>query len=339
MRKRYAAFILIVLSVFQQPLLANPKTPVNDYNALQVQSEFRPIANAQLFHKGILEFPLKYIASITSPDRLSYFITPSFYGDMQVSFDFSSKTFDKGTCVIPCVIKSKDGTYVWSYEALLSKDGNVTIRKSRLAISAEYSRERIMRGLSTDEGTIRLIMESVISMCLTKKVVLVFDTGVGNIQSQRAIMFFDELARLRKDPAFGRILKNLTVIKSTPDRFYDRLSGHILDKAEIFAFVRSGERDAIKDLESVMHAVYIDTRGFPHDAYYPLPEIVAISLVNYIDPGVLKIISDITERFNISSVEEGRNVLIFRLLRSALPVSWQSFMKDYGARREVLRSL
>ena len=95
----------------------------------------------------------------------------------------------------------------------------------------------------------------------------------------------------------------------------------------------------MKDIEDSVRPTYIDIKGFPQDAYYPLPEIVAISLARVIDPDILGVVSPISERLNIRSIEEQDRALIFRLLKSAVPISWQRFIKDCAARRAVLNSL
>jgi hypothetical protein len=115
-----------------------------------------------------------------------------------------------------------------------------------------------------------------------------------------------------------------------------RLDNYIKDGYEIFVFARSAERSSLETIEAKVHAAYIDENGFPADAYYPLPDIVAITLARYLVPESINEVRPILEQLNIRSIIEEGGILIFTLLPHAQEHKTQDLIKRYAILKEVL---
>jgi 3',5'-nucleoside bisphosphate phosphatase len=164
------------------------------------------------------------------------------------------------------------------------------------------------------------LVAAIVSACLTKKVVLAFDLGIGGPQGARALKVIEALDRLRKDKRYRSLLENnLITVSAVPENLPAKLDEFIKDGALVFTFARIGEREKFSSIEPVVESSYVDIpEEFPHGAYIPLPEIVAMAIGRYLricDPS--NVPEDIKREINIGTVASEDRTLIFRLLPKA----------------------
>jgi hypothetical protein len=199
--------------------------------------------------------------------------------------------------------------------------------------------QKILRDLTQVDETARNIVEMIFSYMLTKKVVLAFDDKMGGLQAQSMIALLEGLKELKDNPKYREFLKNLVIVKSQPEKMAARLDNYMKDGYEVFVFARSTEKETLKAIEAKAHFTYIGEDGFPADAYYPLPAIVAITLARYLVPeSIDEVVQNIEKlkELNIKSIIEDGSVLIFTLLPHAQQHSTQDLIKRYAILKEVL---
>lgn len=189
----------------------------------------------------------------------------------------------------------------------------------------------------------RLVREKLVSVALTKRTVaLVFDTGLGGTRSGMVYQIKRAVEELKKEPAYARFLANVVILPVNPDRLAANAEFRdLLDDADadIFTFARVTKRDAFRADESRLHPTYIDEKAdgaaFPDDAYYPLPEIIAIQLARAVDAAVIRDLAA-APAMNIRSIVEDNGALIFALLPNAARLEYRAQADIYERFKEFL---
>ena len=189
-----------------------------------------------------------------------------------------------------------------------------------------------LRDLTNEGQLAQTIVEKVLSIALTKKVVLVFDERLGSGQSVRMFRDFKYMIlELKKNPKLAKLLQNL-IVKTN------------LESAEAFAGEKDAEVFVFTADEKYMassgniHASIINEKGFPMNAYYPLAEIVAITLSNFLDTNTLLEAIVIARKINISSIDLADGRLVFTLLPSAKEHEIQELVQRYARLKDLLRN-
>ncbi|MFC1570581.1 metallophosphoesterase [Candidatus Omnitrophota bacterium] len=198
--------------------------------------------------------------------------------------------------------------------------------------------------LEDPESLAHSFIGKILSIAATKKVVLSFDDKLAGTYSEKVLDIVLELEKLKKDPRYAGILKNVTVIKAPPKRLELRLKEHMADeKTMVFMFARKTERDVLKGLESKVNTIYIDESTkkdllFSKDSYYPLLEVVTITLARVLGSVSDEDIEGILERINIESINEEGGALVFKLLPKASEVDPQALIQSYAALKRFLKA-
>lgn len=117
-----------------------------------------------------------------------------------------------------------------------------------------------------------------------------------------------------------------------------KLKDYIKEGAEIFVFARGSERDKIETLVGKVHSTYINENNFPINAYYPIMEIVTITLAQFMDGQTIKQIPCALDKLNIKSVIENDGTLIFTLLPKAKQYDTRDLIKQYSILKKLLES-
>ncbi|GEM_PF-3189535 len=199
--------------------------------------------------------------------------------------------------------------------------------------------EPLLRDLTGPEDLSLNLVETVLSLLTTRKVVLAFDSKIGGHQSSMVLAVLSELEKLKKDPKFGRLLSNLAIVRAAPNKLPQKLESYIDEEnTEVFMFARKCERGVLEKIETKVHPVYIEEKGFPLDAYYPLPEIVTIALTQFLDQNTLKTVSPMLEKLNIGKIEEQMSTLVFTLLPGAVQHDKQELMERYASLKRLLKA-
>ena len=188
-----------------------------------------------------------------------------------------------------------------------------------------------------EEGLASSFADKLLSILAVKKVVLAFEDGLGGANSSYVLDVFDEIKKLKKDPKYKRFLRNLEVITAPSSRLSQEVSEHIDENTEVFVFARTSERKKVKVIEEVTHTTYINEEEHFWNNYYPLAEIVTITLSQHIDPTTLDRVSSLLEELNLSSsMSLNSGVIIFTLLPDAREYDKQSLIKKYAALKRAL---
>ena len=169
-------------------------------------------------------------------------------------------------------------------------------------------------------------------MALMRKVVLAFDPKLGGMHSAKIRAVFEVIEELKKNPKFEKFLRtrNIEVLPKLKD--IDRFAG--VESAEVFVF--TGDDKDIPVAGNV-HTAIVNEKGFPANAYYPLAEIVAITLSNFLDSDTLPKAVMIAGKLNIDSIIEADGRLIFTLLPGAAELDTQVLVKRYARLKDLLR--
>ena len=206
-------------------------------------------------------------------------------------------------------------------------------------VTDDFKTEEILiRDLTSDETIIQNLLELLISSGLGKKTVLVFDEKLGGVNSQYVLAVFEVLKKLKNKSKLGRLLENLVLITTSTDNFASELEDYLdKDKVDVFVFAREGEAKTFNDIIDKVKLVSIDEKDLDENAYYPLVEIVIISLVQHFKSGILDKIKLILKALNITARKDNNN-LIFTILPPIEEYDWQTSVKRYANLKRFLRS-
>ncbi|MBD3426586.1 MAG: GNAT family N-acetyltransferase [Candidatus Omnitrophica bacterium] len=182
----------------------------------------------------------------------------------------------------------------------------------------------------------------------TEKIVLAFEDNVSRGNNGVPMSLCRELEELKKEPKFEKLLKNLVIIKGSM-RTIGRETERYLDEERNSVFIfasneaRSEEEESIAErMKSRAKMVLIDQKALSFDSYYPLMEIVTISLAYELSPDLLKALKDDIDLDSVNigsiSMEEQRCFLKFVLLPKAEKLDKQLLMEKTRALRMALRS-
>ena len=153
------------------------------------------------------------------------------------------------------------------------------------------------------------------------------------------------LKRLKKKEKYAELLKNVTIVTSSSSKMHNKLQKHLGKKdVEVFLFASESKRASLKKLEgkTSVHATYVDDSKFTEGAYYPLLEVVTITLEKHIF-SLESVLDNLKEmeislkELNITSVSEGENgSLVFTLIPNAEPFDERDLIRKYAALRRAL---
>jgi len=210
------------------------------------------------------------------------------------------------------------------------------------------TKAKYLKDLRDESELAQTTIDIVLSYMLSgKKLVLAFDRGIGAFQRHAPIKIIKKLKKLKKDPRFESLLSNLVVIEEAAQRIEQKISAYTGDEnTDIFMFVREQERKYCKNVEKIHHVntVYIDENMFGLKAYYPILEIITITLVSYLN-GPDSVMEDLKtlgislDELNIKSIDyESSKTTIFTLLPSAKEFGRQELTQKYARLKRFLEA-
>lgn len=212
--------------------------------------------------------------------------------------------------------------------------------KDEKADIGQKQNKMLLRDISNPEELTRNLIEAILSITLSgKKVVLAFDNGIGALQDSSPLGVLRSLNNLKKDPKFEKLLKNLIIVETTPEKIHNKIERYLFEEnTQVLIFARNGEREKLKKLESRnrLYTFYIDDTEFSPSSYYPLAEIVTIALCQYLDPRTMDNVSAMVEKLPIGAIENDMGVWIFKLLPNAEQYDRQELIKRYALLKRLL---
>ncbi len=224
-------------------------------------------------------------------------------------------------------------------EAAVSKATDIK-RTAAPVIKTNVPREEFLRDMNNLDDVGKNMVECILSLSLSKKVVLAFDNKLGGLQARTVLSVFAELEKLKDDEKFKRILKNLQIVILPTEQMASKAKDYRSEGCEVFIFARSTERGKLVSAELVANSTYIDEAQFPlYDSgvYYPLAEIVTVTLAQYLDPRSIEDLGAVLKDMNIKpAVKDG--VYIFTLLPPSQRFNPQELMQRYADLKKVLVS-
>ncbi len=206
-----------------------------------------------------------------------------------------------------------------------------------------------LRDLADPDELSRSIAEMILSTTFNRKLVLAFDSDIAACQAGGPMGICEALEKLKEDPKFEKILRNLVIVKAPAEELASKLDRYAGEKdAEILVFAAENAREILKKLESRVRSTYINEKDFPMGSYYPLAEVIAISLAQLFEESIPEN-SMVTvlragsrevalKDLNIESIARKNNVLIFKLLPDAEPCDTGELIKKYAEIKRVLRA-
>jgi EAL domain-containing protein (putative c-di-GMP-specific phosphodiesterase class I) len=244
-------------------------------------------------------------------------------------------------------------------EARPAEEMEKALEKQGLAEEEEVpaADRQIWRDVTYTEEMLLSLIEEMLSLGFNKEVVLAFDSQIGADQAVNPLdSVLAALANLKQNPKFKKMLKKLKIITASPGNMRSAIEKEAGKDAEVFVFARRSEQENLSGLErdKRVHATYIgeiDEEGkeFGNRAYYPLAEMVVISIAQAIAPviagneatAVLKVpgLEDINlNEINIESVILRDNTLLFTLLPDAKELDKSELMQRYAALKRFLKA-
>lgn len=195
-----------------------------------------------------------------------------------------------------------------------------------------------LQDMKDPERLIRNMLGAIFSIQQSgKKLVLAFHDDLKGFETGQWHTLLRKLEALKSEPLFEKMLKDLVIIPSfdTQEDLVKNLQDRGIDASDakrnlICEFAPKAEREKIGSTKPAMRAIFIDEKkGFdPTLYYYPLFEIVTITLTRYLNEKDFEDkthnIKDVIKKFdselgelNIESVNEDTGVLVFTLIPKA----------------------
>ncbi|MGD2278492.1 MAG: GNAT family N-acetyltransferase [Candidatus Omnitrophota bacterium] len=211
--------------------------------------------------------------------------------------------------------------------------------------------ESPLRDLRDPIEAAECLKDLLVTLWYNKKVVLAFDSELGNRQVGNPLDVTESLKRLKKDPMYKRVLKNLVIVKSKPEKLHNKVQKYLYDDSSaIFVFAKAGAKKTLRKLSSKprVRSTFIDENGMPSDTHYPLAEIVTIALAEYIrsmisgkNPTTKLMMGDQMldlEKINIESITKEEGVLIVKLYTKATKQDTQLILQKYAELKRCLKA-
>ncbi|MBD3379417.1 MAG: hypothetical protein GF408_03030 [Candidatus Omnitrophica bacterium] len=207
--------------------------------------------------------------------------------------------------------------------------------------SAEAASEPFFRNIQDARMLAEDMARAAISIDTTKKMVLVFDRDVGGAYRQKIAEVIEELEEALKNVLTDEAISDLEIVWAPASRIREKVGEYSdIEEAEIFVFANAQNRESLSDIEGRVHSVYINDKGFEINAYYPLPQIVAITLAQYLDPSTISQVRPVMDKLNIADIRlsEKDGTLVFTLLPDAEPMDEQELIRELANLKRFLKS-
>ncbi|MGB2600176.1 MAG: hypothetical protein WBC99_07010, partial [Candidatus Omnitrophota bacterium] len=213
---------------------------------------------------------------------------------------------------------------------------------------------KVLSDLLDKEELPKCLLEMLVGLNSNNKVVFAFDEKLAKGRDGKPFQsFLKAIDNLKNNKKYEKILQNLIIIPASVEKIPALLKEYKGQKhTKVFTFAREIKeaKDALSDIEKIddFQVVYINENKMPEDAYYPLAEIVTITLAQAFAPGIINAddIKSLIEgklkirlaELNIDTVRREGKALIFTLLLDAKKMNYQQLIKRYAELKRFLKS-
>jgi hypothetical protein len=189
-----------------------------------------------------------------------------------------------------------------------------------------------------EEVIVNTLLGLLISSSLRRKTVLAFDNSLGGMNSQKVLDVFQELKKAAGNSTLGKLLERTVVIVSDADKISTEI-GPYADNGnnDVFLFVKDDNARKIQTGDVNVYVAERNEKDLTFEGYYPLAEIVIISLASRMRPSIIKDMASLTEGLGIST-DAGRRKMIFTILPDMERYDHREAIKRYARLKFFLRS-
>ncbi|MBF0216799.1 MAG: hypothetical protein HQL30_07390 [Candidatus Omnitrophica bacterium] len=210
----------------------------------------------------------------------------------------------------------------------------------------------ILRQIEDPSEAAVCLLEEMLSFSFSKKIVLLFEDSLALEHPESPLAHFTEAIEfLKGNEKYKNISRNIEIRTSSIEGLFSAAKEYSTrEDTELFTFSSMGSRDGLNDLEQRrnVHTSYLDDDNFPMEAYYPLTEIVVISIAESLSPSILGAgatkelripgSSVLLDKINIGSIKRDRNSLIFTLLPDAVTFDRNELLGKYAYLKRFLKA-
>ncbi|KJJ85443.1 membrane protein [Candidatus Omnitrophus magneticus] len=212
----------------------------------------------------------------------------------------------------------------------------------------------IRHDISNPEESAKLLMETLVSIGLNKKIALIFDSALDEKSGENQLKrFMEALDLLKKNKTYAVLLKNFEFFKVDEKVLHNTAEELIKDnKREVFIFAGLEKKEDLSDLDDKknLHAAYIKN-NLKGSAYYPIAEIIAITLSHFISCETLIMSGKISDKLvfndkevnlrdvNLEFIQRDDRALFFSLLPNAQVCDEKEVVRRYAAFKRFLKSV
>lgn len=203
--------------------------------------------------------------------------------------------------------------------------------------------------LGDEEGVAKCMSQILMPLLLNRKVTLVIQKELGTGQMKNRLI--EKLKEMKKDKQFEKLLGPLEILDVYGEnivRVVSEIKENPKQKNDVYVFANENLKETF-DKEKTFkkhNIIYIEERQFPTGAYYPIFEIIILSLAKFSnDIDIDNLIQGLKEigielnMLNISSVNKpSKNVLLFQLLPNAKEHEKGELQKKYSRIMRFLRA-
>lgn len=150
--------------------------------------------------------------------------------------------------------------------------------------AADTTTENIIKSIAGNDGLAKAFIDALLSRLVNKKVIFVFDNTVN----AKALNLCCGLRRLKLSPRFKTILKNLEIVDDAPAALpgvVDQYRGK--SNVEVFVFESLKNESNRLTCGQNVNISFIDDIIFPAEFYYPLLDIITLTLLEHLEPGTI----------------------------------------------------
>ncbi|MFQ5953426.1 MAG: hypothetical protein ACE5JK_08530, partial [Candidatus Omnitrophota bacterium] len=231
---------------------------------------------------------------------------------------------------------------------LFEEDGKFYLFGGGYLPPDELTSDEALRDLSIPEKLAKCFRETALSLTFNKKIVIAFDVKLAASSYEDPLgRLIQALQELKEDEAYAAILSNLVLVPADSKELPGLLEGHIAAKdTEVFVFASNDSRKDLKNIESQVHSSYIEHKDFNPDSYFPIAEVVVITLADYCESiigenariTILNIRDKILQlsELNIESIIKKDGTLIFKLLPKARKHEKGELIRMYATLKRLL---
>lgn len=232
-----------------------------------------------------------------------------------------------------------------TYESAMMRKGLFTGSKGGIEQKdkdkGKGKESRFFSDIKDAEKLAQDMARAALSIEAAKKIVLVFDSDIGGAYKHKIASVIEELAeavsRVQKDPEGA----DFRIVWADAGRMGNEVEKYSTrEDTEVFMFANEANRALLVKVEKKAHSVYINDKGFEINAYYPLAQIVAIALAQYLDPGVIDQVRPFMNDLNIAEIELSKedDTLVFTLIPDAEAIDSQKILKELAAMKRFLKA-